>query len=110
MTERPLIGPMPPIPWHPTPWRVAEQRGSKHVVVDAEGSWVAEVPSEALASAIAAIVNAHDTSELRVVRGAEDPDAPNVPEWRKRQAAEHGSECSVQRSPWTSCTCERGAP
>lgn len=45
-------------PFYPTPWRVAEQRGDKHVVVCAEGHYTCEAPTIEAAEIIAAAVNA----------------------------------------------------
>jgi hypothetical protein len=54
VTEQPLIGPQVR---YPTPWRLAEQNGNNRVIVDAEGSWVGEIPSDELADLIVSLVN-----------------------------------------------------
>lgn len=54
MSNQPLIGPQVR---YPTPWRPAEQNGNNRVIVDAEGSWVGEIPSDELADLIVHLVN-----------------------------------------------------
>jgi hypothetical protein len=53
---RALVAPRPE-PGYPTPWRVAETRGDKRVVVCAEGHYTCEAPTDEAAEIIAEAVN-----------------------------------------------------
>lgn len=52
----PLVGPQVQ---YPTPWRVAEQVANHHIVVCAEGHYVAEVPDRNLAHLIVQQMNSY---------------------------------------------------